>query len=552
MSKVEIYDTTLRDGSQGEGISFSREDKLKILKCLDGFRVDYIEGGWPGSNPKDIEFFRAAKDVPLEHAKLAAFGSTCRPGKAPEDDKNLQALLEVGTGVVTIFGKSWKLHVTEVFRTTLEENLRMIEESVKFLRSQGKEVIYDAEHFFDGYRDDPSYALETLAAASNGGARVLVLCDTNGGTLPAVVGKAVTEVKARFPRQNVGIHTHNDSGVATANSLEAVERGAMHVQGTFNGLGERCGNADLSNIIPNLLLKMDRELSIGRQDLVHLTHIARYVCAIANRAFPENLPYVGQMAFAHKGGVHVNSVMKLAATYEHIEPDVVGNSRRVLISELSGKANVQHLADAEGIRLEEDPQAAQRAVEEIKQLENYGYVFEGAEASSTLIILKHMGRLPELFDLVRYRVAVEHRATGGAFSEATVKIRVRGEEHLAVGEGVGPVDALDSALRSAIRQFYPELDCIVLNDYRVRIINAAAGAHAKVCVFIDSFDKAEDVSWGTVGAGENIIEASWSALKDSIIYGLLQRQRPEFWHENVRQAAKSKRVAGETAASPRT
>jgi len=525
MSKVEIYDTTLRDGSQGEGISFSREDKLKILKCLDGFKVDFVEGGWPGSNPKDVEFFLAAKDVPLEHTKLTSFGSTCRPGKAPEDDKNLQSLIDVGTGVVTIFGKSWKLHVTEVFRTTLGENLRMIEDSVRYLRSNSREVIYDAEHFFDGFKDDPSYALETIAAALRGGARVITLCDTNGGTLPTALGKIVSTVRERFPQASVGIHTHNDSGVATANTLEAVERGAMHVQGTFNGLGERCGNADLSNIIPNLVLKMGRELSIRRENLVHLTHTARYVCALANRTFPENLPYVGQMAFAHKGGVHVNSVMKLAATYEHIEPDLVGNSRRVLISELSGKANVLHLAIAEGINIDEQPHAAQRAVDEIKQRENEGYVFEGAEASSTLIILKHMGLLPEFFDLVRYRVAVEHRATGGTFSEATVKIRVSGEEHLAVGEGVGPVDALDSALRSAIHEFYPELERIALHDYRVRIINAAAGTHARVCVFIETVDKDQEVTWGSVGAGENIIEASWSALKDSIIYGLWRKSR---------------------------
>lgn len=523
MSKVEIYDTTLRDGCQGEGISFSREDKLKILKCLDGFRVDYVEGGWPGSNPKDIDFFQAAKDVPLAHTKLVAFASTCRPGKAPEDDASLQALVKAETEVVTIFGKSWKLHVTEVFRTTIGENLRMIEESVKFLHSEGREVIYDAEHFFDGYRDDPSYAMETLAAASRGGACRLVLCDTNGGMLPGVLGNIVSEVKARFPGIDLGIHTHNDSGLATANSLQAIERGAVHVQGTFNGFGERCGNADLSNIIPNLILKMGRELSITRKDLVRLTHVARYVCAIANQTFPENLPYVGQMAFAHKGGVHVNSVLKQSATYEHIEPDLVGNSRRILISELSGKANLQHLANAEGIDLEKNPQAAQQAVAEVKQLENEGYVFEGAEASSTLIILKHLGLLPEFFDLVRYRVAVEHRTTGGTFSEATVKIRVRGEEHLAVGEGVGPVDALDSALRSAIRQFYPELDHIVLNDYRVRIINAAAGTHARVCVFIETKDKEQDSTWGTVGAGENIIEASWSALKDSIVYGLWRK-----------------------------
>jgi len=524
--RIEIYDTTLRDGSQGEGISFSLEDKLKILRCLDGFSIDYVEGGWPGSNPKDVDFFNAAREVPLQHTRLAAFGSTCRAGKAPEDDSNLCALVAVETPVVTIFGKSWKLHVTEIFRTTLEENLRMIEDSVRFLRDQGRDVIYDAEHFFDGFRDDSGYALATLEAAARGGARILVLCDTNGGRLPREVGGAVRAAREKLPAALIGIHTHNDSGVATANSLEAVEQGAMHVQGTFNGLGERCGNADLATIIPNLLLKMGKDLSISREQLAQLTHIARYVSTIANRNFPENHPYVGQMAFAHKGGVHVNSVLKLANTYEHVEPDLVGNSRRVLMSELAGKANIKHLAAAEGLDLESHPAAAQRAVEEIKRLENEGYVFEGAEASSTLIILKHMEKLPEFFDLIRYRVAIEHRASGGTVTEATVKIRVGGQELPAVGEGVGPVDALDNGLRRALRESYPEIDGIVLNDYRVRIINAAAGTDAKVCVYIESLDKENDVGWGTVGAGENIIEASWIALRDSIIYGLWRHRQP--------------------------
>ncbi|HVR72891.1 MAG TPA: citramalate synthase [Planctomycetota bacterium] len=521
--KIEIYDTTLRDGSQGEGISFSLEDKLKVLRRLDEFGIDLVEGGWPGSNPKDVDFFRAARDVPLSHARIAAFGSTCRPGTCPADDKNILALMEVETPVVAIFGKSWKLHVTEIFRTTLEENLRMIEDSVRFLREGGRDVVFDAEHFFDGYRDDASYALETLAAAGRGGARVLVLCDTNGGTLTRALGAVVQAVRDRFPDAAVGIHTHNDSGVATANTLEAVELGAVHVQGTFNGLGERCGNADLANVIPNLILKMGRQLSISREKLSDLTHTARYISAIANRTFPENHPYVGQMAFAHKGGVHVNSVLKLTQSYEHIEPDEVGNDRRMLMSELAGKSNIQHLAKSEGLDVGAHPHAVRLALEEIKKLENEGYVFEGAEASSTVIVLKHMGRLPDYFELIRYHVAVEHRATGGAFAEATVKIRVRGEEHLAVGEGVGPVDALDRALRSAIKEFYPRIDSIVLNDYRVRIINATAGTHARVCVYIESTDNENDASWGTVGAGENIIEASWIALKDSIFYGLWRK-----------------------------
>ncbi|HZN56483.1 MAG TPA: alpha-isopropylmalate synthase regulatory domain-containing protein, partial [Planctomycetota bacterium] len=348
-------------------------------------------------------------------------------------------------------------------------------------------------------------------------------CDTNGGTLPMRVREIVRAAREKFPGVTLGIHTHNDCGVATANSLEAVEEGVTHIQGTFNGLGERCGNADLADIIPNLILKLGKTISISREKLGQLTHTARYIGTIANRMFPENHAYVGQMAFAHKGGVHVNSVMKISDTYEHVSPETVGNFRRVLISELSGKSNIEYLAMAAGLNLEAYPRAAQLAVDEIKQLENEGFVFEGAEASSALIVLKHMERLPDFFELLRYKVVVEHRATGGTFNEATVKIRVRGEEHLAVGEGVGPVDALDAAFRAAIREFYPELDRIVLYDYRVRIINAAAGTNAKVCVHIESMDRENDESWGTVGAGENIIEASWSALKDSMIYGLWRK-----------------------------
>lgn len=520
MSRIKIYDTTLRDGAQGEGISFSLEDKLRILKCLDEFAIDYVEGGWPGSNPKDIDFFAAARELDLQHTRLAAFGSTCRAGKAPGEDANLIALLSVETPVVTIFGKSWKLHVTEVFRTTVDENLRMIEESVRHLHDANREVLYDAEHFFDGYLDDPSYAMETLSAAQRGGADCLVLCDTNGGTLPGTVDRIVAEVKERFPSTEIGIHTHNDSGVAEANSLVAVEKGATHVQGTVNGLGERCGNANLITIIPSLILKMGKELSITEERLIDLTHTARYVSSLANRTLQENKPFVGQMAFAHKGGVHVNSVMKVASSYEHIPPERVGNTRRVLISELSGKSNIHYLAGSQGIDLDSHPKAARLAVNEIKELENQGHVFEGAEASSTLIILKHLGQLPDYFDLIRYRTAVEHRSTGGTFTEATVKIRVKDEEHLAVGEGVGPVHALDDALRNAIKEFYPEVDNIVLKDYRVRIINATAGTHARVCVMIESADLTNELSWGTVGASENLIEASWAALKDSIVYGL--------------------------------
>ncbi|HLU49374.1 MAG TPA: citramalate synthase, partial [Planctomycetota bacterium] len=525
MDRIHIFDTTLRDGSQGEGVSFSLADKLKVLRCLDDFRVDYVEGGWPGSNPKDVEFFEAAAQVPLEHSKLTAFGSTCRPQISPADDINLKALLAVATPAVAIFGKSWRLHVTEVFRTTLDENLRMIEESVRWLKENGREVIYDAEHFFDGYKDDAGYATATLEAAHRGGADCLVLCDTNGGTLPGEVGRIVREVRERISGATFGIHTHNDSGVAVANSLVAVENGARHIQGTFNGLGERCGNADLTAIIPSLVLKLGYELSIDAERMRELSRTARTICAIANRTFPENHPFVGQMAFAHKGGVHVNSVRKIANSYEHVQPEAVGNTRRFLISELSGKSNIEHLAEAEGVELDANPEAARSAVAEIKELENRGYVFEGAEASATLILLKHLGQLPELFELVRYRTAVEHRRTGGTFNEATVKVRVQGREHLAVGEGVGPVDALDEALRNALRSFYPEVTDIHLRDYRVRIINAEAGTDARVCVSIESSARNGEIVWSTVGAHENLIEASWFALKDSIVYGLYRLRK---------------------------
>jgi 2-isopropylmalate synthase len=524
---IKIYDTTLRDGTQGEGVSFSRRDKVKILRLLDEFSIDYVEGGWPGSNPKDIDFFKAAADIELNHSKLAAFGSTCRKDSDPQDDANLKAILEVKTPVVTIFGKSWHLHVTEVLRTTPEENLRMIKDSVSYLVSQDREVIYDAEHFFDGYKADPGYALETLSAAREGGASCLVLCDTNGGALPGEVAEIMKATRKKLPEEEIGIHTHNDGGMADANTLTAVEGGADHIQGTFNGLGERCGNTNLTVVIPNLLLKMDRELSINADSLPNLTHLSRFIHAIGNLNFPENHPFVGQMAFAHKGGVHVNSVMKVADSYEHINPEMVGNTRRILISELSGRSNMSHLAKAEGIDLDAHPEAAGKAVEEIKALENGGYVFEGAEASATLIILKHMGVETEFFELVRYRTSVEHRRSGGTFTEATVKIKVKDQEFLAVGEGVGPVDAMDEALRKAIQRFFPEVDSIFLKDYKVRVNDVSAGTDATVCVTIEGADREDEVSWTTVGASENLIEASWSALKDSISYGLLRKKKQD-------------------------
>ncbi len=518
--RVWIYDTTLRDGSQGEGVSFSLDDKLKIVQCLDEFGVDYIEGGWPSSNPKDTAFFERVRELPPAHARVSAFGSTRHRAGSAAKDANLNSLLTARTPVVTIFGKTWLLHVTEILGCSPQENLALIRESVAYLKQAGREVVFDAEHFFDGYRDNPVYALEALGAAREGGADVLALCDTNGGTLPEVSRRIVAEVVAAFGAC-VGIHVHNDSGVAVANSIEAVNAGAVQVQGTFNGMGERCGNADLVAVIPNLLLKMGCELGVTREALAGLTHTARYVSAIANHHFPENSPFVGARAFAHKGGVHVNSVLKQSRTYEHVPPESVGNDRRFLVSELAGKSNILHLARHEGIDLGTNEDVPRAVIGEIKRLEHEGYQFEGAEASAALIIKRVLGQVPVAFELVGFRVIVERRARDQTtYSEATVKVRVDGREELSVGEGNGPVAALDAALRAALRQFYPEVATVRLTDYRVRVVDEDRGTAARVRVVIESAD--EDGAWSTVGVSENIIEASWLALIDSIIYGLIR------------------------------
>lgn len=519
--QIQIYDTTLRDGSQAETISFSVSDKLKILHCLDEFGVDYVEGGWPGSNPKDVALFEKARDLDLSHTRLAAFGSTRHRMNRAEDDPNLKALIECGAETLTIFGKSWELHVTDILGCTLEENLGMISESVKFLKDAGREVFFDAEHFYDGYRQNPDYALAVLKAARDAGADCLILCDTNGGMIPGPFREITAAVLSAFPGGGVGVHLHNDSGTAVANSLEAVMLGVDHIQGTFGGLGERCGNADLVSIIPNLLVKMNCRLAITMAQLRDLTHVARYVSTVANHHFPENSPYVGARAFAHKGGIHVNSVMKQEKSYEHISPDQVGNDRRILVSELAGRSNIQHLARHEGIHLEDDQAILGEVVQEIKKLENKGYQYEGAEASAALIIKRLKNEIPIAFELIGFRVIVERRRLDKVpISEATVKIRVSGREKLSVGEGNGPVAALDQALRSALREFYPEVSDIKLTDYRVRVIDEDSGSAAKVRVVIDSTDV--EGTWSTVGVSENIIEASWVALVDSIIYGLIR------------------------------
>lgn len=516
MKHVEIYDTTLRDGAQMEGISFSVSDKVLIARKLDGTGFDYVEGGWPFSNPKDLEFFRIMKDEPLKNARLAAFGMTRRPRVTSGDDSNILALLACGAPVVTIFGKAWDLHVEAALKTTLEENLFMVRDSVSFLAGKGRQVIFDAEHFFDGYADNPEYALKVLEAAAEGGASILVLCDTNGGTLPARIIEVVSAVADKHYGLPLGIHTHNDSGLAVANTLLAVEGGATHVQGTVNGFGERCGNADLCSVIPSLALKMKVQTAAKLEALTSLSH---YVYEIANIHHDSHQPFVGNSAFAHKGGVHVSAVSRSACTYEHIEPEKVGNKRRILISELSGKSNVLHKAEQMHTNL--DDAALKEVMSNLVRLEHDGYQFEGAEASFEILIHKAKGDYRKLFDLEGFRVIIEKRgADNSLITEATIKVRVGEQCVHAVAEGDGPVHALDNALRKALLQFYPSLSNMKLTDFKVRVIDEASGTAAKVRVLVESSDGLS--SWGTIGVSENIIEASWLALVDSLVYALLK------------------------------
>ena len=522
--KVEIYDTTLRDGTQGEGISFSVHDKLKIAKKLDDFGIRYIEGGWPGSNPKDIEFFKKAKTLSLRNAKIAAFGSTRRAKVKAKDDGNIKALLDAKTEVVTIFGKSGDLHVKDVLRTTSEENLNMIEDSVEYLKSKGKTVIYDAEHFFDGFKNNKQYAMDTLKRASKAGAEVIVLCDTNGGTMPYEIELIIKEVQTSI-KTPLGIHTHNDAGVAVANSVMAVKLGCIQVQGTINGYGERCGNANLCEIIPNLKLKLGINC-ISDKKLEQLTKLSHYISEVANLIPQNNQPYVGRSAFAHKGGMHVDAVKKNPVSFEHIKPELVGNNRRILVSELSGKINILSKAKEFGIDLSKDTPETLDILRTIKNMEYEGYQFEGAEASFELLMKKAVGKHRTFFNLIDFRVSVE-KTENGMFSEATVKLEVNGTQKHTVAEGDGPVNALDNALRRALDKFYPSLKEVHLVDYKVRVIGGEEGTAAKVRVLVESADSKD--SWETVGVSENIIEASWHALVDSIEYKLLKdenRRRP--------------------------
>lgn len=524
MQKIDIYDTTLRDGSQREGVSLSVNDKLKIVEKLDEFGVSYIEGGWPGSNPKDIEFFRRAAKIKLKNARLCAFGSTRRPGVKAAEDQNIRALIEAGTKTVTLFGKSWDFHVRDALKTSLEENLAMIKDSVTYLKGLGLDVIFDAEHFFDGYKANPDYALLTIEAAAAGRADVIVLCDTNGGLMPWELKTVLEAVKDRV-KVPLGIHVHDDAGMATANSLLAVLEGITQIHGTINGYGERCGNANLCTIIPNLQLKMGFKI-VTPEQLCGLTKLSRFIAELANIAPADQQPYVGFNAFAHKGGIHVDAVSKKPATYEHADPAQVGNQRRILVSELSGRSNISLKTNHNQLKLARDHPDTVSVLQRIKELEHYGYQFEGAEGSFELLVLKMMKAYQPLFKLEGFRLIIEKREDGQLFSEATIKVRVGDVQVHTAAEGNGPVNALDNALRKALEEIYPALKKIKLTDFKVRVIDGVDGTGAQVRVLIESRD--EHTSWGTVGVSPNVIEASWIALVDSLEYGLLCRNLPEF------------------------
>jgi 2-isopropylmalate synthase len=518
---IKIYDTTLRDGTQGEGVSFSMEDKVRLATRLDALGIHYIEGGWPGSNPKDLRFFRRMQDVTLKHAKLAAFSMTRRAGGTTESDPNMQALIDAGTPVATIVGKSWDFHVTHALETSLDENLGMIRDTIAFLRPKMEEVLFDAEHFFDGFRKNRAYALATLKAAEAAGAHWLILCDTNGGTLPPDLVEIVREVR-RHVKTPLGIHVHNDADCAVASSLAAVLEGVAQVQGTINGFGERCGNANLVSIIPNLMLKMGFDC-IPEPNLRELRDVSRFVSELANRKPWAAQPWVGDSAFAHKGGMHVSAVLKHPETYEHVDPEAVGNHRRVLVSELAGKSNILWKAREYGIDLDRDTPDSRRILDRLKALEDEGFQFEGAEASFELLMERALGRHAPYFELEAYRVIVEEQSADEPVAEATVRLRVKGIAEHTAASGNGPVNALDHALRKALEEFYPSLRTMRLLDYKVRILDESKGTGAKTRVLITSGDGEE--TWGTVGVADNIIEASWQALVDSIEYKLRRDQR---------------------------
>lgn len=515
MPRIELYDTTLRDGSQGEGISFSLEDKLQLTRRLDELGFDYVEGGYPLSNPKDAEYFQRVADLPLKHARVAAFGMTRRRDCAPEHDVGMRALLASKAQTITIVGKTWDLHVREVLQVDEAENLAMIGDSIGWLHSQGRELLYDAEHFFDGYHANPDFALKTIQAAERAGARMIVLCDTNGGRLPAEIVAGV-EAARRAVSVPLGIHCHNDCDLAVANSLAAVGAGVRQVQGTINGLGERCGNADLISVAANLALKLPGSEILADRGVARLTELSRFVYELANMNFRANQPFVGASAFAHKGGMHVHAVNRLARSYEHIDPETVGNERRILVSELSGRSNI--VAKTTKFEIQHDRALMERILDAVMREEALGYQFEAAEASFDLLVLKVAGQHQPRFQRVHYRVNVETDRDSLPLTEATVKLRIGDRVEHVVAEGDGPVNALDQALRKALLSVYPSLAQMQLVDYRVRVINSSEGTAARVRVVIESRDD-HDV-WSTVGVSENVIEASWLALVDSVEYKL--------------------------------
>ena len=532
MDPILLYDTTLRDGTQGENVTFSAEEKLNIAMRLDDMGIHYIEGGWPGSNPRDVAFFDLAKRVNFTQARLAAFGSTRKPGIRPDEDPNLNALLKTETPTVTVFGKSWDLHVEQIMGNTLSENLAMIYDSVAFLKQHDREVVYDAEHFFDGYKKNEEYALKSLQAALDGGADFIVLCDTNGGTLPFELEKIIDTLGAKLKIDGadssqhdgikLGIHCHNDCNMAVANSISAVHQGAVMVHGTINGYGERCGNADLTSIIPILEVKMGRG-GVSAENLKKLKNLSRYVSETANLVPLNSRPFVGKSAFAHKGGIHVSAIMKTPLAYEHMDPATVGNKRRVLVSDLSGKSNVEYKAKELGVELGKNGFDSRKIATEVKQLEQEGYQFDSADGSFRILLEKFTDQFQPHFELESFRVTIEKDKDQPCSAHATIKISVNGKQEITAGEGYGPVSALDNALRKALDKFYPDLDTMRLVDFKVRVIDGTRGTAAKVRVLIESRDQNE--IWSTMGVSEDIIEASWQALADSFQFKLANAQR---------------------------
>jgi len=519
--KIFVYDTTLRDGSQAEEVNFSLMDKLRITEELDGLGIHYIEGGWPGSNPKDEEFFKEVRKLSLKLAKITAFGATCRYGRPASEDNNIRKLIDSKTPVVTLFGKTWDFHVRDALKISLKGNLEIIRDSVAFIKSKRREVVYDAEHFFDGYKANREFAMKTLQIAEEAGADWIVLCDTNGGSMPLEIGEMVEDVKKRC-KVPLGIHCHNDGEMGVANTIIGIQKGVTQVQGTINGIGERCGNANLCSIIANVMLKLNRSC-ISKSQMKQLTPISRFVSELANQRPWRGQPYVGKSAFAHKGGIHINAVMKNPLTYEHVTPESVGNIRRILVSDLSGRSSILQKAEEFGIKMNSKDPNTQEILKELKDLEHRGYQFEGAEGSFEMLMRKAQGHWKRYFEVVRAHVIIsfspDHTAN---FSEAAVKIRgPNGQEEHAVAEGNGPVNALDTALRKALKRFYPELEDLRLHDFKVRILDEKAGTAAKTRVLIESGDDFK--KWGTVGVSENIIEASWKALVDSVDYKLHQK-----------------------------